>query len=41
MKYTIEDLRGKYVKTGTPEAEVFLDACDELGLKWFNAMAIR
>lgn len=29
--YTIEDLKGKYVKAGTQEAEVFLGACKELG----------
>ncbi|MGL4616489.1 MAG: hypothetical protein ACRCVV_21880 [Shewanella sp.] len=31
MKYTIEDLRGKYVESGTKEAEVFFDACTKLG----------
>lgn len=36
MKYTIEDLRGKYVKPNTPEAEVFLDACEEIGVVWCN-----
>ena len=41
MKYTIEDLRGKYVKTGTPEAEVFLDACEELGLKWIGGASAK
>jgi hypothetical protein len=34
MNYKIEDLRGKYVEVGTPECEVFLDACEELGIKW-------
>lgn len=34
--YTLEDLRGKYVKVGTPEAEIFLDACNELGIRWSN-----
>ena len=32
--YKIEDLRGKYVKVGTPEYEVFVDACDSLGISW-------
>lgn len=34
MEYTLEDLRGKYVKAGTPEAEIFIDACDVLGVEW-------
>lgn len=39
--YTIEDLRGKYVKVGTPEAEIFLDACDELGILWVSGLNPR
>lgn len=34
MDYTIDDLRGRYVRVGTPEAEIFLDACEELGIRW-------
>ena len=41
MEYTIEDLRGKYVKVGTPEAEIFLDACDELGVTWRSGTNAR
>ncbi|MGL4616488.1 MAG: hypothetical protein ACRCVV_21875 [Shewanella sp.] len=35
MEYTIEDLRGKYVESGTTEAEIFLDACEALNLVWY------
>lgn len=34
MKYTIDDLRGKYVKVGTPGYDVFIHACDVLGIRW-------
>lgn len=33
-QYTLDDLRGKYVRVGTPECEVFLDACEKLGVNW-------
>lgn len=36
MKYTIDDLRGKYVKVGTPECDEFLKACVKLDVKWCN-----
>lgn len=41
MKYTIDDLRGKYVKVGTPECEIFLDVCDMLGVRWANGASAR
>lgn len=34
MKYTIDDLRGKYVKVGTPECDEFLKACVKLNVRW-------
>lgn len=34
MEYTLEDLKDKYVKVGTPECKVFLDACAKLKIKW-------
>ena len=36
MKYTIDDLRGKYVKVGTPECDEFLKACVKLDVRWCN-----
>lgn len=39
--YTIEGLKGKYVKVGTPEAEVFLYACEKLGVRWINGAYAR
>lgn len=30
MDYTIDDLKGKYVEYGTPECDVFLEACSGL-----------
>lgn len=41
MKYTIDDLRGKYVKVGTPDTEVFLEACDTLGIRWSSGELAR
>ena len=41
MKYTIEDLIGRYVRNGTPEAEVFLDACEALGVRWVSGRRPR
>jgi len=41
MKYTIDDLRGKYVKVGTPECDVFLDVCDTLGIRWADGASAR
>lgn len=34
QQYTLDDLHNKYVRVGTPEYEVFMDACDELGITW-------
>lgn len=34
MKYTPNDLRGKYVEVGTKACEVFLDLCERLNIKW-------
>lgn len=31
--YTIEDLKDKYVETGTPESELFFAACEKAGVK--------
>jgi len=39
--YTIEDLKGKYMKAGTPEAEVFLDACENLGVMWHEGEFVK
>lgn len=36
MKYTIDDLHGKYVKVGTPECDEFLKACVKLDVRWCN-----
>lgn len=33
-QYTLDDLRNKYVRVGTPEYEVFMDACEGLGITW-------
>lgn len=41
MKYTIDDLRGKYVKVGTPECYEFLKACVELGIRWADGESAR
>lgn len=41
MKYTIDDLRGKYVKVGTPECEIFMNACDKLGVGWTDGSLDR
>lgn len=34
MKYTIDDLLGKYVTAGTSECDEFLKACVELNIRW-------
>lgn len=34
MKYTTDDLRGKYVKVGTLECDEFLKGCVELNIRW-------
>ena len=41
MMYTIEDLRGKYVKAGTAECKVFLDACESIDVKWVDGSGAR
>lgn len=41
MKYTIDNLRGKYVKVGTPECEIFMNACDMLGIRWADGESAR
>lgn len=41
MDYTIDDLKGKYVKVGTHEAEIFLDACEELGILWYEGQQAK
>lgn len=41
MKYTIDDLRGKYVKVGTPKCEIFIHACDTLGIRWASGESAR
>lgn len=41
MKYTIDDLRGKYIKVGTPECEIFMNACDMLGIRWADGESAR
>lgn len=41
MKYTIGDLRGKYVKVGTPECEIFTNTCDMLGIRWASGESAR
>ena len=39
--YTIEDLKDKYVETGTPEAEVFLDECIKSGMEIYSYESMR
>lgn len=41
MKYTIDDLRGKYVKVGTCEAGVFFNVCNKLGIGWADGSLAR
>lgn len=41
MKYTIDDLRGKYVKVGTPECDEFLKACVDLDVTWVGGISAK
>jgi hypothetical protein len=41
MKYTIDDLRGKYVKVGTPECDEFLKACVKLEVTWVGGVSAK
>lgn len=41
MKYTIDDLRGKYVKVGTPECDEFLKACVKLEVTWVGGISAK
>ena len=36
--YKIEDLRGKYVESGTTEYSIFMDACEALGVEWIDGL---
>lgn len=41
QQYTLDDLRNKYVRVGTPEYEVFMDACAGLGITWSDGTNCR
>lgn len=41
QQYTLDDLRNKYVRVGTPEYELFMDICEWLEVTWSDGTNCR